>query len=45
MVRQRDVSRSAPGVDRKHKIQKVLGSAERTNDAISGERPLARCEG
>ena len=31
--RQRDVPRSASRGDRKHKIQKVLGSAERTNAA------------
>ena len=39
--RQRDVSRSASGVDRKHKIQKVLGGAERTNAATSRGRLLA----
>ena len=40
-----DVSRSASGVDRKHKIQKVLGGAERTNEVTSRGRLLAGCEG
>ena len=35
MERQSDVSRSASRVDRKHKIQTVLGGAERTNEAMA----------
>ena len=31
--------------DRKYRILKVFGSAERTNEATSRGRSLARCEG
>ena len=38
MGRQRDVSRSASGVDRKHKIQKVLGVlSEQTKPSAEGD--------
>ena len=45
MDRERDVSVSASGVDRKHEVQEVLEGAERPNEATSRGRLPARCEG
>ena len=42
--RERDASRSAAEVNRKHRVQEILGVAQQPDETTSGERPLARCE-